>query len=121
MLAVDWQLVAAGIEMFGALFAFFASLIWAYMTGVVWRRVAPTVLLLSVGMFAFTNANYAFFQIMRYSMPEVEPPVHHYDLFSSPYENVILWMQQLATVIIPLAAISTWFMMSKTRMGRRAG
>lgn len=118
---MNWQLVAAGIEMFGALFAFFASLIWAYMTGVVWRRVAPTMLLLATGMFAFTNANYAFFQIMRYAMPQFDPPVYGYDLYNSPYENVILWMQQLATVIIPLAAISTWFMMSKTRMQRRVG
>ena len=120
MWGVDWQLVAAGIEMGGNLFACFAALIWAYMTGVVWRRIAPTVLLLAIAVFAFTNANYAFFQIMRYSMPELEPPAYAYDLFESPYENVVLWMQQLATVIIPLSAISTWFMMSKTRMQKRA-
>ena len=115
---MNWNVVAASIEMFGALFACFAALIWAFLTAYVWNKVSPTILLLSIAVFAFTNANYAFFQIMRYTAPDVEPPVHHYDLFSSPYENVILWMQQFANIVLPLSAISTWFMMSKARMNR---
>lgn len=111
MWGVNWQLVAASVEMGGALMAFFAALTWAFMTGFIWQRLSPTILLLSVALFAWTNANYALFQIVRYSMEGV-------DMFDTPYENVVLWMQQLATIVLPLSAISTWFMMSRTRLRR---
>ena len=118
MWGVNWKLVAGAIEMTGALFACFAALIWAFMTAFVWRRIAPTVLLLSIAVFAFTNANYAFFFLYRHSGPQLEPPAYRYDLFESPYENVILWMQQVSNIVLPLSAVATWFMMSKVRTSR---
>lgn len=111
---VDWQVVAASVELAGNLFACFVALVWAALAGWVWRKVAPTLLLLAVATFAFTNANYAVFQILRYAADWV-------DVWDTPYEYVILWMQQISSVVLPLSAVFTWRMMSNERLKRVAG
>jgi hypothetical protein len=108
---VNWQVIAASIELAGNLFACFAALVWASLTGYVWRKVSPTVLLVSVAVFAFTNANYALFQILRYGADWI-------DVWDTEYEQVILWMQQLASIVLPLSAVFTWLMMSNERLKR---
>lgn len=113
-MGVDWQVVAASVELAGNLFACFAALVWAALTGYVWRKVAPTLLLLSVAVFAFTNANYAMFQILRYAADWV-------DVWDTEYEYVILWMQQIASIVLPLSAVFTWLMMSNERLKRVTG
>lgn len=113
-MGVNWQVVAASVELAGNLFACFVALVWAALAGYVWRKVAPTLLLLAVAVFAFTNANYALFQIFRYATSGL-------DLWDTQYEYVILWMQQASSVVLPLSAVFTWLMMSNERLKRVAG
>jgi hypothetical protein len=112
-MGVNWQVVAASVELTGNLFACFAALVWAALTAYMWRKVAPTLLLLAVAVFAFTNANYAVFQILRYAVEGV-------DLWDTEYESVVLWMQQIASIVLPLSAVFTWLMMSNERLKRVA-
>ena len=113
-MGVNWQVGAAVVELAGNLFACFVALVWAALAGYIWRKVAPTLLLLAVAVFAFTNANYALFQIFRYTISGL-------DLWDTKYEYVILWMQQASSVVLPLSAVFTWLMMSNERLKRVAG
>lgn len=106
---IDWKILAGSLELTGNILACTVALLWGSIALYV-NMYKVSGLLYSISVMAFTNACYALMYILA-NLPEQYTTT----FWGSPFESTVLWMQQVASISIPIFAILTWWSMFKDR------